>query len=103
LKILKKEDTKSSDKFRIAETATFRGKIEKPSVKKLYIKIKDVVYPQLEKNPFFGPNIKKLKGEWEGVYRFRLGNFRLFYVIDLKRKIIFVLDVGGRKDIYRKR
>jgi len=41
-------------------------------------KITDFVYPQLRSNPFFWPNIKRLKGEFEDYYRYRIVNFRLF-------------------------
>ena len=43
---------------------------------------------------------KKLKGE-DGVYRIRVGEYRILYEIEDKRLIIFILKVGGRKDIYR--
>lgn len=38
------------------------------------MKISDYVYPQLRDDPFFGTNIKKLKEELEGLYRYRAGN-----------------------------
>ena len=87
--------------FQIAETITFT-KVKKKVNPKLYQKIIDVVYPQLRSNPFFGANIKKLKGEFEGVYRYRLGNYRLFYLIDDEKVIIFVIDFKHRKDAYRR-
>jgi mRNA interferase RelE/StbE len=52
-------------------------------------------------NPFFGINIKKLKGDFEGIFRYRIGKIRLFYKIDIEKKILFMLDVDYRKDIYR--
>ena len=47
-------------------------------------------------------NIKKLKGSLEGLYRFRLGKYRLFYSINEKEIIIFILDLKLRKDAYNK-
>ena len=38
--------------------------------KSLYKKIKEYVYPILRKNPYFGSNIKKLKGNYKDLYRF---------------------------------
>ncbi|MCA9920632.1 MAG: type II toxin-antitoxin system mRNA interferase toxin, RelE/StbE family, partial [Anaerolineales bacterium] len=64
-------------------------------------KITDVVYPQLRSNPYFGANIKKLKGEFEGCYRYRIGNYRLFYLIDDKKVFVFVIDLKPRKDAYK--
>jgi mRNA interferase RelE/StbE len=66
--------------FSIAESKKFEKRKKKldPS---LYAKIKNVVYPQLRKKPYFGANIKKLKGDLSGYYRFRIGSYRLFYLI----------------------
>jgi mRNA interferase RelE/StbE len=89
-----------SNIFQIAETETFRKHILVPKFKKLYEKITTYIYPQLRVNPFFGQNIKKLKGEFEGVYRYRIGRYRLFYKIDGGRIIVFILDVYDRKNLY---
>ena len=86
--------------FQIAETKTF-AKVKKKIDRKLYQKITNIVYPQLRSNPYFGANIKKLKGEFEGFYRYRIGNYRLFYLIDDKEVIVFVIDFKHRKDAYK--
>lgn len=86
--------------FKIAETKTF-AKGKKKINQKLYQKITNVVYPQLRSNPYFGTNIKKLKGEFEGFYRYRVGNYRLFYLIDDEKVIVFVIDFKHRKDAYK--
>jgi mRNA interferase RelE/StbE len=69
--------------------------------KPYYSKIKEIVYPILRENPFFGANIKRLKGKLASIYRFRIGNFRLFYTIDSERKLVFILDIENRKDAHR--
>jgi mRNA interferase RelE/StbE len=87
--------------FQIAETKTFaiaRKKINQ----KLYQKINDIVYPQLRNNPYFGTNIKKLRGEFEGVYRYRLGNYRLFYFFDDEKIVVFVIDFKHLSDAYKR-
>ncbi len=89
-----------SDYFKIAETETFQNSIEKLKYKKLYNKIFTYIYPQLRINPFFGPNIKKLKGQLEGLYRYRIGDYRLFYKIDAKGMLVFILDIYDRKSAY---
>ena len=86
--------------FKIAETKTF-AKVKQKISSKLYQKINDVVYPQLRSNPYFGANIKKLKGEFEGFYRYRMGNYRLFYLIDDKKIFVFVIDLKHRKEAYK--
>lgn len=89
-----------SDNFQIAETESFIKEIEKSQYKKLYKKIIDYVYPILKKNPYFGPNIKKLKGNYSDYYRYRLGDYRLFYKVDNEKIIIFIIDIRNRKEAY---
>ena len=87
--------------FEIAETESFISKIEDRKFKKIYQKVKDYVYPQLRLNPFFGRYIKKLKGEFEGIYRYRIGDNRIFYKIENDKVLIIVLDISDRKDAYK--
>jgi mRNA interferase RelE/StbE len=89
-----------SNKYKIAETELFVKKINKNKYKKLYKKISEYVYPLLKKNPYFGPNIKRLKGNLSGYYRYRIGDYRLFYEIDNAKIIIFVIDIADRKNAY---
>ena len=86
-------------KFQIAETKTFE-KSKKKIDKKLYEKIKNFVYPQLRENPFCGSNIKKLKDNLEGYYRYRVGNYRLFYFIEGEKLIIVIVDFKHRQQAY---
>ena len=79
-------------KYQIAETKTFE-KVKQKIDKKLYLKIKNFVYPQLRENPFYGTNIKKLKDNLEGYYRYRIGNYRLFYLIEDDKLIIAVVNI----------
>ena len=88
------------NRFEIAETETFQRYISKKEISKIYNKIKTYVYPQLRINPFFGKNIKKLKGEFKDVYRYRIGEYRLFYQVDEKQILIFTMDIVKRKDAY---
>ncbi len=85
--------------FKIAETKNFQ-KIKKNIDKKIYDKIVNIVYPQLRSNPFYGTNIKKLKGNFEGYYRYRMGSYRLFYLIENEKIIVVVTDFKHRKDSY---
>ena len=89
------------NKYRIAETDTFSSKISVSKYNKIYKKILDYVYPQIRDNPFFGSNIKKLKGDFEGLYRYRIGNYRLFYKIESGLVLIIILDIDDRKDAYK--
>ena len=88
-------------KFKIAETETFEKKIKTVKFKSLYKKITDYVYPILRENPYFGPNIKKLKGSYKDLYRYRIGDYRLFYKIFEEKVILFTIDIEARKDAYK--
>ncbi|MBI2831379.1 MAG: type II toxin-antitoxin system RelE/ParE family toxin [Chloroflexi bacterium] len=90
-----------SSNFQIAETQTFQKKIASGAYKQYYSRIKDNIYPALRNNPFFGANIKRLKGELNSVFRYRIGNYRVFYTINSEKKLIFILDIAHRKDAYR--
>jgi mRNA interferase RelE/StbE len=85
--------------FQIAETKNFQ-KIKEKIDKKLYQKIVNNVYPQLKSNPFYGTNIKKLKGEFDGYYRYRVGNYRLFYIIENDKVLVIVTDFRHRQNAY---
>ena len=89
------------DKYKIAETETFSKKVNTKKFSHLYQKIFEYVYPILRNNPFFGANIKKLKGEYRDIYRFRIGNYRLFYKIENHINILFMIDIENRKDAYK--
>lgn len=86
-------------KYHIAETKTFL-KLKTTIDKKLYAKIENFVYPQLRENPHYGTSIKKLKGKLEGYYSYRLGNYRLFYLIEDEKLIIAVVDFKHRHQAY---
>jgi len=87
--------------YKIAETDTFVKKINSSKYKHLYSKIVEYVYPLLKENPFYGNNIKKLKGEYKEIYRFRIGDYRLFYKISEETIIVFIIDIEARKDSYK--
>jgi len=45
---------------------------------------------------------KKLKDNDEDMWRIRIGNYRVLYVIEDKIKIVNIRKIGHRKDVYRK-
>jgi len=86
--------------FQIAETKGFTKRKESIA-QELYEKIKSVIYPQLRRNPYFGPNIKKLKGDLAPYYRFRIGDYRLFYLIEADKVLVAVVDLKHRQGAYK--
>lgn len=63
-------------------------------------KLDAFVYPQIKAEPFWG-NIKKLRRYNPETWRYRIGKFRLFYMVDPDEKVVFMLAVDYRKDAYR--
>jgi mRNA interferase RelE/StbE len=53
----------------------------------------------LVRNPA-GPGTP-LKGMFKGLFRYRYGNYRVIYAIDLPEKRIIVLHMKHRKNAYR--
>ncbi|MEN8163649.1 MAG: type II toxin-antitoxin system RelE/ParE family toxin [Acidobacteriota bacterium] len=90
--------------FEIFETDEFQNKLgtlHGPGARFIRQKLIEYVYPQLRKDPFLGPNIKKLKGYDPPTWRYRIGKFRVFFVVDQTERTIFMLSVDDRKDAYR--
>lgn len=50
-------------------------------------------------NPYAG---KRLMGELEGEYSYRIGRYRIIYFVDGKQNI-WIETVSHRKDVYRKK
>jgi len=91
------------NKFKIFETEQFLKDIDKNlSNQSLMIgkKLRTFVYPQLQQNPFFGKNIKKLINYKPETWRYRVGNYRFFYEIDEKNKIVFMIVADHRSKVY---
>lgn len=44
-------------------------------------------------------DIKRLKGQ-NGLYRLRVGDYRIIYFIDNNKFIILIMNIGNRGDVY---
>jgi mRNA interferase RelE/StbE len=90
--------------YRIFETDEFTKalkKLSKTNITFIQKKLSGYVYPQIRNEPCFGKNIKKLKDYNPDTWRYRLGKFRLFYIVDHEERIIYILTIDFRKDAYR--
>jgi mRNA-degrading endonuclease RelE of RelBE toxin-antitoxin system len=82
--------------------ALFLTKTFQKNFQKLPKNIQTKVENSLRKihlNPYTG---KKLLGELEGEFSFRLGKYRIIYFID-REKNIWIETVRHRKDVYKKK
>ena len=78
------------------------NKIDSRIRKGLEKKIEEYISPQLKQEPHFGKNVKKLRGYVPETWRYRIGSFRLFYIIDEVEKIVALISIDDRKDAYQK-
>lgn len=51
--------------------------------------------------PFTELDIKKMKGEWEGFYRLRIGKIRIVFTANTKSGEVEIFTIGVRGDIYK--
>ena len=51
--------------------------------------------------PFTELDIKKMRGDWEGFYRLRVGKMRVIFIVDFDSAELEVYTVGTRGDVYK--
>ena len=89
--------------YKIFETNEFQKRVARISKRdKSFIekKLYQYIYPQLKEEPHYGNNIKKLVNYNPEIWRYRLGKYRLFYIIDEEDKIVYLISIDLRKDAY---
>jgi mRNA interferase RelE/StbE len=64
--------------------------------KKELLKILNAIEDELKKDPFIG---KELKGQFEGLFSYRIGKYRIIYTI--VGNTIIILRISHRKDVYK--
>lgn len=92
------------DDFKIFETKEFLKQLDKLPLNEsafLRNKLDGYVYPQIRIEPFYGKNIKKLRVYSPDTWRYRIGSFRLFYVVEKKEHIVFILTIDTRRNAYK--
>ncbi|MBI5893505.1 MAG: type II toxin-antitoxin system RelE/ParE family toxin, partial [Deltaproteobacteria bacterium] len=57
-------------------------------------------FEELEKNPLYGNSIKKLTGKLTGLYRYRIGDWRVIYRISKQKTIAEIIAILPRGDAY---
>ena len=91
------------DKYRIFETEQFLEDLTQDfegQGERLRKKLLEYVYPLLRNNPYFGKNIKKLKNYKPDTWRYRIGDYRFFYEINEKERMLYMIAADSRKDSY---
>lgn len=89
--------------FRIFETTQFLKDLDRDFTgqrARIQRKLGGYVYPQLRINPYVGKNIKKLRDVTPETWRYRIGDYRFFYTIDERQRLVFMLAVDHRGHAY---
>lgn len=78
-----------------------------PDAQKVFVKADKVLakkiarcFQQLEQTPRSHPNIKALKRDYAGYYRYRIGDYRVIYSVDDKLVQVFVIAIAHRSEAY---
>ena len=91
------------NEYRIFETDNFMknlAKIRGRNKTLIENKLLTKTYPQLTNNPHYGSNIKKLKNYFPETWRYRIGNYRVFYEINENEKIVSIIGISTRQNAY---
>jgi mRNA interferase RelE/StbE len=92
-----------STDYRVFETERFQKdlkSIARGGDRRVLEKLRTTVYPQLRRQPYFGSQIKKLKGYSPETWRYRIGAWRFFYEVDDVEMIIFLTAASHRGSAY---
>jgi len=82
-------------RFRSAPTKHFLRELKKLPA---HVRARVVLaIEELVTNPFAGI---RLRGELDGLLRWRTGDYRIVYKIDEEKRLVVLLDVGPRNAIY---
>ncbi|BAU10896.1 plasmid stabilization system protein like protein [Leptolyngbya sp. NIES-3755] len=69
-------------------------------------------FDQLRQDPYSLSNVKAMKGNYEGCFRYRVGDYRVIYRIDEissdghsdeMREVVIVLLIAHRREVYHDR
>lgn len=86
----------------MAYNISYKASVEK-DVNKLSrsakVKILDKIENDLSSNP--KEKGQPLKGKWEGLWKYELRPYRAIYTFSESEKIVIVLRIGHRKDVYK--
>lgn len=90
--------------FRITRIASRAAKFLAKRDRKSQKEIADAFDYMCNVSPFHHPNpktIRRLHGEFEGLYRYRIGKIRIIYEVDESARTIEILNIDDRGDVYK--
>jgi len=91
--------------YRIFETASFLEDLEAAPASqrsRLAAKLNGYVYPFLRRAPREHPQARLLRDHHPETWRWRVGDWRVFYEIDDETRIVLMTALALRRHAYRK-
>ncbi|BAZ85075.1 type II toxin-antitoxin system RelE family toxin [Dolichospermum compactum] len=81
----------------------FLEKANLEDAEKIQEKISQLLYFVEEQAiiPFTELDIKKMKGDWEGFYRLRIGKIRIVFTVNTQSGEVEIFTIGTRGDVYK--
>jgi mRNA interferase RelE/StbE len=61
----------------------------------------DKCFQNISVDPFRHPNVKSLTGPLRGMFRYRVGDYRVVYEVDRATSTVNVVAIVHRRDAYR--
>jgi mRNA interferase RelE/StbE len=89
--------------YRIFETEGFLAdlrKVARSAGPRVSEKLREHVYPLLRREPHFGPSIRKLRAWTRETWRVRIRDWRFFYEIDEREKLVVLIAAHNRREAY---
>lgn len=89
--------------YRIFETEGFLAdlrSLSRSAGARVEQKLRVHVYPMLRNEPHFGPSIRKLRGWSPETWRVRIRDWRFFYEIDERKKVVLMTAAHNRREAY---
>ena len=81
----------------------FLEKANLEDAEKIQEKISQLLYFVEEQAiiPFTELDIKKMKGDWEGFYRLRIGKIRIVFTVNTQSGEVEIFTIATRGDVYK--
>ena len=81
----------------------FLEKANLEDAEKIQEKISQLLYFVEEQAiiPFTEIDIKKMKGDWEGFYRLRIGKIRIVFTVNTQSGEVEIFTISTRGDVYK--
>ncbi len=78
--------------------------VEEKQLPKLSREIQNIIIKFIDKKLRIDPYHygKALKGNLKNYFRLRVGDYRMIYKIDDHKIVVFIIEIGHRKEIYDK-